>query len=498
MGASRSVAKNTILLTIGLMSGRVLALFLQKKMAPILGPEGLGIWFAAIGLTAILQVVANFGLGTLLTREITRAREMTLPLFWAALRIRWMLGAFCYLFLLGYVSVQGWDPLARTAVLLTGLAIFIEATSMACDSVLQAHEKVEFQSLGQIVSAFVYFGLAWYWLDAGHGLLGVVWANLISRIGRLLVMAPLMFRKTGPWTRRAPDGESTPGMRWLMRLGFPLFLSTTFGIIYNYVDTVMLKEIVGDAAAGIYGLGHRALDVTIMLPSLFATALFPAMARYGLQSPRDAARLGERALRFLLAVVIPLTLFLSFTAGPIIRWFDDSRRFADSAPVLVIVIWGLPLQAANVIFNRLLITAGREKAFVMIGGVSMVANVAFNAVLIPRYSYFGASSATLVSLLVSFFLHVRYLSGSEYRPPLLRAVAGPLSAVLVAWTATVGLVKVAWPAWGIGWTGLPLDGGWTPFLGASAVMTVAYLAAVFALRVLRIGDLRLLQDLVRR
>ena len=57
MGASRSVAKNTLLLTVGLMSGRLLALFLQKKMAPILGPAGLGIWFTAIGLTAILQVV---------------------------------------------------------------------------------------------------------------------------------------------------------------------------------------------------------------------------------------------------------------------------------------------------------------------------------------------------------------------------------------------------------------------------------------------------------
>ena len=32
MGATRSVAKNTILLTVGLMSGRVLALLLVKKI----------------------------------------------------------------------------------------------------------------------------------------------------------------------------------------------------------------------------------------------------------------------------------------------------------------------------------------------------------------------------------------------------------------------------------------------------------------------------------
>ena len=97
--------------------------------------------------------------------------------------------------------------LARTAALLTAIAIFIESTSMACDSILQAHEKVQYQSLGQIVSAVVYFVLGWIWLEAGYGLMGVIWANLVSRVVRLLVMAPLMFWKTGPWAWRDPDGE---------------------------------------------------------------------------------------------------------------------------------------------------------------------------------------------------------------------------------------------------------------------------------------------------
>ena len=48
LSATRSVAKNTILLTIGLFSGRVLALFLRKKMTPILGTDGLGILVTAI------------------------------------------------------------------------------------------------------------------------------------------------------------------------------------------------------------------------------------------------------------------------------------------------------------------------------------------------------------------------------------------------------------------------------------------------------------------
>lgn len=502
MGATRNVAKNTMLLTIGLLSGRALGVLLIKKATPILGTGGMGIWGTATDLTAILQVVTNFGLGTLLTREITRRRAMTLPLLWSTLRIRWLIGLACYLFLLAFVYASGYAELARQAVLLTGLAIFIESTSMACDSVLQAHEKVQYQSLGQIASAIVYFALGWWWLSAGHGLMGVIWANLASRVVRLVVMAPLMFWKTGPWRWSNPgggaDGGPAPTTRWLLKLGLPIFLSTTFGIIYNKVDTVMLKGILGDDFAGIYVLGHRALDMMIIVPGLFGTAFFPAMARYAQQEPADVVRLGERALRFMMVGILPLTLFVTFTAQPIIRWFDDGSAFADSIPVLQIVIWGLPLFAASVVINRLLITADREKAFVTIALVAMIVNVVLNSLLIPRHSYFGASWATLVSVAVSLLLHFYFLAGTDYRLPLARALVGPLVAVAAAWAMTVGLIQGAFPGWGIAWNGLPLASGWVPFLASCLLMAVLYLLAVFALRVLRVRDLELLKDLVKR
>ena len=503
MTATRSIAKNTMLLTVGLLSGRALSIFIVQKMTDTLGDVGVGIWGGATDLTAILLVVSRFGLDTLLTREITRSPNLTLPLFWSALRIRWLMGAACYAFLLLFVQASGFGSAKTAAVLVTGLAIFIEATAMACDSVLQAHEKVQYQSLGQILSAVVYFCLAWWALDSGLGLMGVIWANVISKIVRLLIMAPLMFWKTGPWRWRDPeaetDGRPVPDMRWFLKLGFPLFLSTTFGIVYNKVDTVMLGNMLGDAVAGVYVLGHRALDLMIIVPNLFATALFPAMARYGFKSSEDALRLGERSLRFILASMFPLTLFLTFTAEPIIAWLSKgSADFHDSTLVLMIVIWGVPLQASNIIFNRLLITAEKEKTFVTIGLVSMLTNIVLNTILIPRYSYYGASAATLISLAVSFWLHVHYLRGSGYQPPLLRSVLGPLVATAAAWMATVAFLKVVIPGWSVTWQGLPLTLGWSPFLVTVGVMVVMYVLALVGLRVLKREDVGLIEQVLKR
>jgi O-antigen/teichoic acid export membrane protein len=495
LGATRSVAKNTVLLTIGLMSGRLFALLLRKKMTPILGPEGLGILFNAIALTTILLVISRFGLGLLLTREVTKRPGLTLPLFWSAMRLRWAaaLGGYGVVALLVFLS--GYAPLDRTVVLLLAGGVFIETTSMACDAVLQAHEKVQYQSLGQVLSAFVYFAVGWWLLEAGQGLMGVVWATLASQAVRLVVMAPLMFLRTGPWQWRDSDGATGPGLHAMMRLGLPLFLATTFGVVYTKIDTAMIKAMVGNAAAGIYGQGHQALDVMILVPGLFGTAIFPAMARYAQTSPGDARRLGERALRFMTAGMVPLTLLLTFVAAPIIFWFEKGPRFADSVPLMQIVIWGLPLQAGGVVLSRLLIAAEKERVFVWIGLITMLVNIVLNALLIPLYSYFGAAWATVVSLAVGFGLHAWFLRDTAFLPPLVRPMLGPTLATLVAWGLTVGACRLVFPAWGATWRALPVDGGWVPFLGASALMVVFYLLVLLGLRIIRTGDLDLLREL---
>ncbi len=497
MQASRTIAKNTALLTFGVLGGRALGVLVIKKMTPILGPEGFGIWVGATDLVVILLVMANFGLGTLLTREITRRKAMTLPLMWSVLRLRWLFGAAGYLFLVAYTRWFGFDELMTTAFMVTGLAIFIEATAMACDAVLQAHEKVVHQTWGQIISAFVYFGLAIYALNAGYGLMGVVWSNAISRMVRLAVMVPLMLKTTGPWQWRDPDGGPAPTVRDMLKLGFPLFLATTFGILYNKIDTVMLLNMLGKEVAGIYGLGHRALDVMIIIPGLFGTAIFPALARYGQKSDEDARRLGERSLRYMMVAILPLTLFVMFVAGPIIGFLDETGEFPASVTILMIVIWGLPLQAVCIIYARLLITANRERVFIWIGLGSMLINVVLNIVLIPRYSYYGASAATIVSMGVSFILHHYYVRQTALRAPVMRSLLGPILATFSAWGATALILGRLFPAWQLSWHYLPVQEGWTAFLVPCVMMLLLYMAALVAFRVLGREDLQMLASMRR-
>ncbi len=495
MKTSRTIAKNTVLLTVGVMVGRALGVLVYRQMTDPLGPAGIGIWGAATDLTVIMLVMANFGLGTLLTREVTRRKAMTLPLMWSVLKLRWAMGAAGYVFIFFYTKALGFDEVRTVAFLVTGLAIFIESSAMACDAVLQAHEKVIHQTTAQLLSAVVYFGLALYTLEAGYGLMGIIWSNVISRAVRLLVMVPLMLRSTGPWQWRDPEGGPVPTMRDMVKLGLPLFLATTFGILYNKIDTLMLLSMLGETVSGIYVNGHRALDIMIIVPGLFGTALFPALARYGEQSGSDARRLGERSLRYMMVAIMPLTLFVMFVADPIVGFLNPAGKFADSVPVLMIVIWGLPLQAASIIFGRLLITANRERVFIQIGLGSMLINIGLNILLIPRYSYFGASVATIVSMTTSFLLHYYYMRQTELRSPVLRSLLGPTLATVSAWGLTALVLGLFFPAWRISWRYLPVHEGWPAFLVSCGVMLLLYGLALMVLRVFNRDDVRLLASL---
>lgn len=496
MRASRSVAKNTILLSVGLLAGRFLSVFVWRKMAPILGPGGVGICTLAIDISAIMVTVANFGLGTLITREIGRDRRLTRPVFLVSSRIRLGLGLLCYAALLAYARLSGFSGLQQAALLVMGLAVFLETEAMACDAVLQAHEKVEFQTLGQLASAVVYVGLAFWWLDLGLGVMGIIWANIASRVVRLGVMAPFMAARTGPWLRQV---SGAPDVRAMTRMAWPLFLATTFGVLTYKFDMLLLMAFLGERSVGIYALGHRALDYLVYAPNIFATALFPAMVRYAAASGQDAARLSERALRYMVLAVLPLTFFCMLVAAPLTRWLaGGAEEFADSIVVFRIVVWGMPFQAISLILNRMLITGGHERVFVRIVVVSLAVNLGLNLLLIPRYGYFGSSWAVVASLATGTLQHFYYIWRMGLSVPWRRALGGPALALGAAWLAAVALARTVAPAWGTDWLALPLTAGWGPLLAVTGLTGGLYAAAIAGLRVLTGADLALLRQLARR
>lgn len=500
MTSTRTVARNTLYLTIGLFTGRILSVFVYRKMAHLLGPGGYGIATLAIDVSAILLIVANYGLGTLITREVARDHRMTLPVMWAALKIRLALAAVCFVGIWAYAVISDFADLQRNALYVMGLGIFLEASAMACDAVLQAHDRVISQMWGQIASAVTYFALGYWWLNAGYGVMGIMWANVVSRAVRLLVMTPLMLMGTGPWLRNPPGRAQSKAAstRGLLDLGWPIFMASTFGILYYKIDTPLLRAFRDSDAVGVYTLGHRALDYLAYLPGLFATALFPTLLRAA-KDEGGLERISERALRYLHLIVMPLTLLFTLAAAPVTMWLAKGEQgFADSIVVFRIVVWGMPFLAATNVLNRMLYTAGRERSFIAIALGALGFNLAANLLVIPKYGYYGASVAVVASQAVSTLLHWLYIRKAGLKLPVARSIFNATGALVIAWLATAGISQLVFPQWDTTWIALPTHVGWGPALVVIALCMLLYLPALLVTRTVTRADLPVIASLIRR
>ncbi len=493
-----AIARNTFWLALGILVSRMLTLVVVRQMTPALGTTGMGIWGWATDVAAIALVVTNYGLDQLITREAVREPAAVRGILWAALRVRWALALICWIILVVYVTATDKEPLARAAMMVSAAAIFIESSALACDATLQARDRFGVQTFSQLVSA-VFFVVAVFWsLDAGYGLMGIVWSSLFSRVVRLMVvggwLAALIARTPGPTDATPPSRD----LLWALRTGWPVFLSTTFGIIFFKIDIVMLTEMVGQAETGIYFLGHRALDYLYLVPYLMATALFPALALRAAEGHAQLIALSEKALRYTMLVTITLTLLTMLAAAPLIAWFDPAGKFGQSVGVLRLVIWGMPFMTMHIVLSRVLLVSDRERDFIPIALVTMVIGIGANLLLIPRYSYTGAAAASIFTLGVSAALHVFYCRRAAVAVPLLRAVAGSTLGVLAAWTATVLIVKLLFPGWDPRWTALPGIPGWGPALAMVGLWLVLIPPLVLVMRVATPADVRQLVGLVTR
>ncbi len=490
------IVRNTFWLALGILVSRLLTLIVIRKMTPVLGTSGMGIWAWAADVTAIALVVMNYGLDQLITRETLRQPGSVRGILWSALRVRWVLALICFAILFAYVAGTGKEPLARAAMLITAAAVFFESSALACDATLQARDRFGVQTFSQLVSS-VFFVVAVFWsLDAGHGLMGIVWSNFFSRLVRLIVVGTWLAVTVARTPGQADAGAPIHGVSWALRTGWPVFLSTTFGIVFFKIDIAMLTEMVGQAETGIYFLGHRALDYLYLVPHLLATALFPALTRRAAEGRDQLIDLSEKSLRYTMLITVTVTLLTMLVAKPLIAFFDPAGAFGESVGVLRLVIWGMPFMTMHLVLSRVLLVAERERDFIPIALVTMVIGIGANLLLIPRYSYTGAAAASVFSLAVSAGLHVFYCRRAGLAVPLLRALAGSIFGVVAAWAVVVLIGRFVFPSWELRWTALPDDLGWGPSLAVMVFWLALIPPVVLGLRVATLEGVRQLVGVV--
>jgi O-antigen/teichoic acid export membrane protein len=140
------------------------------------------------------------------------------------------------------------------------------------------------------------------------------------------------------------------------------------------------------------------------------------MSRYYIHSEKHINFIFERSFKYLLAIAIPLGVGTTVLADRIILYIYGAD-FSQSTIALQILIWSEVLIFLNVVFGNLLNSINRQIIVTKQTMLAAALNIALNLVLIPRYSYVGASVATVSTELFAFFFLLYFVSKMGYRLP---------------------------------------------------------------------------------
>ena len=401
----------------------------------MLGPERNGEYAFATNLLTYFAATVDFGLGTVLTRDIARRDADLRPLFGAALIIRLRLVVLSVPLMIGLALIY-WASgsiSSLTVVTVTVLAIGLLPTAIgqAFASIYGAWERMDRRAIVAAGTSALTVGLGLLLLGLGTGVLGLAIAGFVSGIASLLTLArPIGFDLLpASLHNRAP-------MRPLLLSGLPLMLNGLLATAFIQADVLILQALQGTLVVGHYNAAFKFINALILVPAALVLAAFPLMARAA-HDPEALAKWITRVWRILASLAAPAVVLIFVHSESIVGTLLGKQFLPLTAHALAILIWFLPLSYLNGTLQYVVIARDRQWWLTPAFLVTTAFNVGTNIALVPTFGFRAAAATTIASEVVLLTMLLWLLRRESWLPRIVEPAARPalasVSIALVTW-----------------------------------------------------------------
>ncbi|NCQ16259.1 flippase [Candidatus Falkowbacteria bacterium] len=415
-----NIAKNTSYFTLALILQKVISFTYFTLIARALGPEDLGKYYFAISFAAIFSILTDLGQTNLLTREIAKAKREANNLFGAVLGVKLPLAAATALIIIALANFLGYSELTRALIYFSTICIVLDSFTATFFSVSRGFHNLKYESLAAVVFQLIVlsFGLSVIKLN-----LGLVWL-----IGSLVLASIFNFSYSLTIVAKTWKLSLKPIFDWrlvklVLRLSLPFGIYAIFQKVYSYFDTVLLATLAGDYYVGIYQISFKIINAIQFLPLAFVASLYPAMSAYWLDNRQQLAITFERAMNYLIIISLPISGGVIMLADKIILIFKSG--YGEAILPLQLSIAALLFMFTAYPVGSLLNACDKQKLNTVIMGLTVLASVILNLILIPKFQAVGASLAVLLSSIFMLVLGlIQVPKIIEYRAKKILAVLG--------------------------------------------------------------------------
>lgn len=368
--------------------GFLFFLFLARRLEP----SGFGKYMFAFALAEIFSILGDLGLHEYLIREFSREPRLLKRRLAGVLTLKTVLSSSSALVMVALVPLMGKDYETSLAVAAFALAQIGYNWFYASTIAYSARQDFHLQAAIWFLEKALFAAAGVAVLLAGYSFVAVAFSNTAMQIAGGAVAVLIVWKRYGPLNVSADAG------RWAayLKAALPFGLIVAFYLVYFRIDSVMLSFFKGDADVGQYNAAYNLVSALMFIPAGLVAALFPALAG-AYRSPRDDLDAPfQKCFRWLLALSLPMAAGIWLLSEELMASLLGESYLPAAAP-LAVLAWALPVWFITFLQGNMLTVIERQKAVAAVGFVNMLANIALNFLVIPRYGFTGAAATTLVT-----------------------------------------------------------------------------------------------------
>ncbi len=388
---SYSITQNTTFLTAASVLQKVISFAYFTLIARLIGVGNTGSYFFAISFTTIFTVVADFGLNPVLTREVSKYPENTEKFLNTALTNKLVLGVISYGLVVAFANILGYDVELKHLIYLSGISMFFDNIQSCFYAILRARKNLIYESIGVVCSQALTLIVGTIAIISHWPLYWLILAYTIPSCINGIFASIILAKKYAVRFRFAWDKAI---VKTFFVVAAPFALAGLMNRLYSYSDSILILKMLGKEHIGWWSVPYKITFAFQFIPVALGASVYPVMSSLSISAPEKINALFERAWKYLLMLVLPISFGLFVLAQPIIVHIYGAA-YLPAVPVLKILLVGLIFGYLSFITGSLLNATNHQKTQTLLITVAWLVDVCINLILIYKLGIIGAAIASL-------------------------------------------------------------------------------------------------------
>ncbi len=390
MSTVKKIAANTVFLIAGKIIGILLQMLIIAYLARYLGTAGYGKYAFAFAFISFFQVLASLGFNSILVREISRDKSLAPSLIGHGIVIRFFLSIISFSLAIAIISLLKISQDTTSAVSILSLILLLSAFQTP-EIIFQVYLELKYSVLINLGNKLLILGLVLFAISKGKNLNFFIWIAVATNL--ILVLGVLIFSKKFVKLKFSFNSST---VKWIIKESWPMALSAIFITVYFKIDTIMLSLMKGDEAVGYYNAAYAIMSNLIFIPGAYATSIFPIISSNFKSSPDSLAKIFKRSFKYLSTLALPIVLGGFILAKEIILLIYG-EEYLPSVQAFQILIFAVGIIFISQLVSSNITAINKQKINMWLTLINVFLNITLNFLLIPLWSFIGASIATVAT-----------------------------------------------------------------------------------------------------